>query len=119
MNILSVSIYDFDIDFVYFLDPKANLIMSGYFIKIMYTSPYFTLNSTYLSIPRVDVEWIKNMECSILEKYLSCTKKSKTCSFTLKGKKCHTNCILKISGIWESESEVGLIYKWIDSYLIS
>ena len=50
MNI-AFDIDDFNINNVYFLDTKKNIIMDGNFTKIIYSEPTITLNSIYIHFP--------------------------------------------------------------------
>ena len=50
MNI-SFDIDDFNINNVYFLDTKKNIIMDGNFTKIIYSELSITLNSIYIQFP--------------------------------------------------------------------
>jgi len=116
MNILSIHLNDFQLDSICFLDPKLNLIMNGLFIKILYATPFYTLNSIYLTFPLEDtfIE-LKQLELSILEKYKEVSKKTKKIHTSINYRFSNSKeYSLKISGIWESEHEIGLIYKWLD-----
>jgi hypothetical protein len=50
MNIVK-TLEQYNDDFIYFCDPiKNNIMNDGYFIRIIYSTPIFTLNGIYLSI---------------------------------------------------------------------
>jgi len=50
MNIVK-TLEQYDEDCIYFCDPiKNNIMNDGYFIRIIYSTPIFTLNGIYLSI---------------------------------------------------------------------
>ena len=50
MNIVK-TLEQYNEDFIYFCDPiKNNIMNDGYFIRIIYSTPIFTLNGIYLSI---------------------------------------------------------------------
>jgi len=42
---------NFQLGYMYFLQPKQNIIMDGTFSKIIYSNEHFSLNSVYLSMP--------------------------------------------------------------------
>jgi len=68
MNIVK-TLDQYDEDCVYFCDPiKNNIMNDGYFIRIIYSTPIFTLNGIYLSI---------NINHLTIEKYYNKFK----CSF--------------------------------------
>lgn len=68
MNIVK-TLEQYDEDCVYFCDPiKNNIMNDGYFIRIIYSTPIFTLNGIYLSI---------NINHLTIEKYYNKFK----CSF--------------------------------------
>jgi hypothetical protein len=50
MNIL-ITLERFSINEVFFLETKENTVMNGTFIKIIYSTPYFTLNTLFLDFP--------------------------------------------------------------------
>lgn len=68
MNIVK-TLEQYDEDCIYFCDPiKNNIMNDGYFIRIIYSTPIFTLNGIYLSI---------NINHLTIEKYYNKFK----CSF--------------------------------------
>jgi hypothetical protein len=68
MNIVK-TLEQYDEDCIYFCDPiKNNIMNDGYFIRIIYSTPIFTLNGIYLSI---------NINHVTIEKYYNKFK----CSF--------------------------------------
>jgi hypothetical protein len=68
MNIVK-TLEQYDEDYVYFCDAiKNNIMNDGYFIRIIYSTPIFTLNGIYLSI---------NINHLTIEKYYNKFK----CSF--------------------------------------
>ena len=127
MNVLSIDLNHFKLEDIRFLDPKLNLVMTGLFIKIMYTTSFYTLNSIYFTFQggnRENLLLLKKIELSILEKYLEQSKKMKTIhlsvvSYSFQRFSNIKDCSLKISGIWESEREIGLIYKLLEISTIS
>jgi hypothetical protein len=50
MNII-LDLSDFQLGYLYFLQPKQNIIMDGTFSKIIYSNEVFSLNSIYLHLP--------------------------------------------------------------------
>jgi hypothetical protein len=70
MNIVK-TLEQYDEDCIYFCDPiKNNIMNDGYFIRIIYSTPMFTLNGIYLSI---------NINHLTIEKYYNKFK----CSFDI------------------------------------
>uniref|UniRef100_A0A6C0B685 Uncharacterized protein n=1 Tax=viral metagenome TaxID=1070528 RepID=A0A6C0B685_9ZZZZ len=155
MNII-LDISNFQLGYMYFLQPKQNIIMDGIFSKIIYSNEYFSLNSVYLYMP-LDIQYIekignknnarlvadssinnaliqelskienriieyykqthpnkssKNSVVSIYKQLMSGNIKlysvRKECDITL------PQFILKISGIWESQFDIGITYKIIE-----
>jgi len=52
MNIL-ITPDKFSLNEVFFLETKENTVMSGTFIKIIYSTHYFTLNTLFLDFPMI------------------------------------------------------------------
>lgn len=52
MNIL-ITPDKFSLNEVFFLETKENTVMNGTFIKIIYSTPYFTLNTIFLDFPMI------------------------------------------------------------------
>lgn len=50
MNIL-LNNNDFNIENVFLMENKENIIMNGIFVKILYSSEYFTMNGIYMNFP--------------------------------------------------------------------
>ena len=50
MNVL-LNINDFNIENVFLMENKENIIVNGIFIKILYSSEYFTMNGIYIDFP--------------------------------------------------------------------
>lgn len=143
---------------IYFLDSKKNIIMDGQFTKITYSDTFLTTNGISVVIPFVSPLLDKTYNKSILkfhttdiynnrimneliriEKYIlnyykSTTHSSKTINTTLadhirtgniKIYRDITNIpnnpkyVLKISGIWEDSTRIGLTYKFMESIAIT
>jgi hypothetical protein len=155
MNI-TLDISNFQLGYLYFLNPKQNIIMDGTFSKIIYSNEYLSLNSIYLHMPleiqsidrtmnknvaKISNDSLKNtfliqelikIENRIIEYYKQThpNKNGKSPSMSLskqlsfnairlykdypvniQDKKNSLQFILKISGIWESQQEIGITYK--------
>jgi hypothetical protein len=158
MNI-TLDISNFQLGYLYFLNPKQNIIMDGTFSKIIYSNEYLSLNSIYLYMPleiqsidktmnkniaKISNDSMKNtfliqelikIENRIIEYYKQThpNKSNKSVSMSLykqlsfgvlrlykeypahvQDKKNTLQFILKISGIWESQQEIGITYKIIE-----
>jgi hypothetical protein len=146
MNIIK-KIDQYNENSVYFCEPIKNTIMNdGTFIRILYSTPCFTLNGVYLLIPfneviiekyfnkykcsfnltthKILIDKIKILEERLLQKYQSSIKIPQYKIFDqIKNGNIKIFCdnvpennasfILKISGIWETETHYGLTYKFI------
>ena len=132
---------------LYFCEPiKNNIMTDGNFIRILYSTPNFTLNGIYLLININDIvcekyylkykctfnvnthkniiDNLKFIEDDILKKY---EIKNKIPQFKIYDQikngnikifsdiinKSVSSFILKISGIWETQYNYGLTYKFI------
>jgi len=138
-----MNISQYNIHSIFFCEPiKNNIMLNGDFIRIIYSTKYMTMNSIYLKLPfcitgaskyynkyKYDIELtpeidkIKNIEMEILQKintrgkspqysiYESLQKRyiKNVCEY----KEDSKTIVLKMSGIWETESECGITYKFI------
>ena len=141
------NIEQYNEDYVYFLEPiKNNIMNNGKFIRIIYSTPFFSLNGIYININinhyNIDkyynkykctfdivqhhelIEKIRNIENALLKKMSIVNKESK-CNiyeqlnsgfiklFSESIDKISNNFLLKISGVWETDNEYGLTYKFL------
>lgn len=51
MNVLVLDLYHYDPQCFYYLDSQKNVLMDGFFTKIIYTHSYFTMNGLYFYFP--------------------------------------------------------------------
>jgi hypothetical protein len=146
MNIVK-RIDQYDDNNVFFCDPIKNIVINdSNFIRILYSTPHFTLNGIYflitlqnitcekyylkyrctfnVSLHKNIIDNIKLIEENILKKYVI---KNKIAQFKIYEQfkngnikifndiepKINTSFILKISGIWETQTNYGLTYKFI------
>jgi len=155
---LAYKLDQIDLQNIYFLDSKKNIIMDGQFTKIAYSDAFLTTSGISIVIPFVSPSLDKTYNKSILkfhtadihnnrimyeliriEKYIlsyykSTTHSSKTINTTLadhirtgniKIYRDITNIqnnpkyVLKISGIWEDPTRIGLTYKFMESISIT
>lgn len=134
---------DFFVKNIYFLEKKMNMIMDGYFTKILFTNSFMTMNGLFFQLPIKKLPVFKSQyffqfdplchkelisQMSIIEKqliqyYMSFYKIQKIPVYTLKNQlqngyvKYYKNgglLYIKISGIWENQSEVGITFKVIE-----
>lgn len=147
MNIVQ-NIDQYNEDHVFFCDPiKNNIMNNGNFIRIIYSTPYFTLNGIYLFVSIVYtstdkyynkykctfdyhkykniIDKLQQIETEILTK---CNIRNKTPQYKISEQlkngnikifsetieKINNNFLLKIAGIWETEYEYGVTYKFIN-----
>ena len=108
--------------FLFLLPPvKNNLIANSIFTRIIYSPPMISFNGLYLSIPFGEsiqssiLQKLNEIENDILSVYTCSKKKILHIKQLILYKSAHITdkVILKISGIWESESSYGLAYKLI------
>jgi hypothetical protein len=140
MNIVK-TISQYNNDYVFFCEPiKNNIINEANFIRILYSTDKIIFNGIYLLLSFTDViiekysfnlnsnkeiiENIKNIEISILKKI---NIKNKIPQYKISDQlrsgniklfndipsKNNNLFILKISGIWESQLNYGVTYKFI------
>ncbi len=109
--------------FLFLLPPvKNNLIMNSIFTRIIYSPPMISFNGLYLSIPffednQLFIQKLHEIENDILSVYTCSSTKKKNLQIkqfiSYKISNITNKVILKISGIWESETSFGLAYKLI------
>jgi len=153
MNIL-ITPKKFVLNEIFFLETKYNTVIDGTFIKIIYSTPYFTLNTLFLDFPfnintnsfngnqylvfnstpnNIElVNHFKKIEYDILQQYVEINQShnleliNKRPNYTIlkqlkngmiKYYHYSNNSILKyymkISGVWETDKEYGLMFKVI------
>jgi len=106
--LLAITADQFLPQFVHFLPPIKNTILSGsVFTRIIYSPPYFAMQGLHLHIHMPDK--LGSIEQSILGAYTSTKPKMMSLNKCVKT----TSMILKISGIWETDDACGLAYKFI------
>jgi hypothetical protein len=154
MNVLVLDLLNYNSQYLYFLDTQKNLLLDGYFTKVIYTHMNFTMNGLYFHFPiqhsyienckdkyyiHFDINSVQNasilqsifkLETQILLHYANFTTHRKSSNMTLykhlqKGKfrifekppssLDNYRFILKISGIWETNEEFGITYKWLEA----
>jgi len=137
----------YDDNFIFFCEPiKNNIMPEGNFIRILYSTNFFTLNGIYLlftlnniicekyfnkykcifnvNTHKDIIESIKNIEENLLKKIdfknkipntkiIEQFKNGNIKVFSDITNKNKTTFILKISGIWETQYNYGLTYKFI------
>jgi hypothetical protein len=127
---------NYDGNSLYFYEPVKNTVMDdSSFIRIVYSNTDLILNGIYI---KVDIDkniyskkpnnkneqtlaFVERIEKDILQRY----KSNKVNMFKIKeqlqyliskvttSNMCDTNYILKISGIWETPTTIGLTFKYI------
>jgi len=144
MHAFVLNIEDCNIDNFHFLDSKSNLIMEGVFTKLIYALPFFTINSIYIKFPIKHSSPLKNsiifdqvhdrnlftvyrkLEYDLLHSYATTHNINKKPNYSMAnmfayGKSKFFNAdmvssfLMKVSGIWESETEYGVTYKIVDA----
>lgn len=144
-----------DLQNLFFMDSKKNIIMDGKFTKVIYSDDILTTNGisalvpfhnatldktynkTVLKFQTSDstnhhiVNELAHIEKYILDYYKQVTSNTKSSTTTLNDHMKNgnvkiyrdsaatnnhvKNVIIKISGIWEDQTRVGLTYKFMES----
>lgn len=121
MNVFAVDLNLYNKNHIFFLEPKPNLLIQGVFTKMIYTGEDFTMNGIYIHVIYnvLNENILKQFETQILDHYANHTNTSKKPTHLLNAgsphKKGRVSQILKLSGIWENETNFGLTFKWIDA----
>jgi hypothetical protein len=84
---------------------KNNILEDSTFSRLLYSTDYYTTSGLYLR--NYTKEKLAHIEKDILAAYRS--SKTKTYSLT---EHAANNSLLKISGVWETDTSVGLAYKF-------
>jgi hypothetical protein len=125
------------------------MMMDGFFTKIVFTTPFMTMNGLFIQLPfptlttsysnYISIDTIKEKECihrlytiekQLLQYYQMFYNIRKTPIYTLKTQlqkgfvkyyrdiqgpsSKDSGFYLKISGIWENQTEIGMTYKIIE-----
>jgi len=152
MNI-AYKLEQFNLQNLFFMDSKKNIIMDGKFTKVLYSDDLITTNGISIAIPFHNTSLVNTYNktmlkfqttdsvnaklCSelawiekyILDYYKQLTNTTKTSTTTLNDHMKNGNVkiyrdstasnvkhvIIKISGIWEDPTRVGLTYKFMES----
>ena len=134
---------EYDRNCIFFCDPiKNNIMLDGYFIRIVYSTKHISLNGICLKLPfqiigvskyynkckyeielSSEIEQIKLIEMDILQKINIYGKRPQynIHDHLLSGyikticdcKNEPKSLALKISGVWETDTECGITYKFI------
>jgi hypothetical protein len=120
--LLLTNINSYNNQYVFLLPSvKNNLISNSLFTRIIYSTPYIAFNGLFLSIPNqsffypTTLDTLNSIENNILSIY-NCNKKKilhLKQILTYKLQQITNNIIIKISGIWESDTSYGIAYKII------
>lgn len=137
MNII-YHLNDYKKDNIFLLDTKKNMLMEGKFTKVLYSNIlstigiYFSINisgyyinNSLFKIDKInDLDILYKIEQDMLEFYKARFNVSKPFNFTLRDtlksnmmklykiSEYGENIILKISGIWENDTHVGITFKF-------
>ena len=127
MNILQ-NLKQINSDFIFLGDDiKNSIIENGIFTRLIYSDHYMILNCMYILIDptefshKVLIETLIELEQTILSK-IEINKKTQ---YKIKDYLKHLNlssmfedklkkCILKISGIWQTDIEYGITFKFLE-----
>ena len=117
---------NYNINNIYYYDAVKNTVMDdSKFVRIIYSDNNIILNGIYLKLEvekiMEDNNYIEKLESEILRKYnkkkLVSNKLNDQIQYYIK-KYNNAILILKISGIWETDTMIGLTYKLIyDNFL--
>jgi hypothetical protein len=84
---------------------KNNILDDSLFIRLLYSTSDYTTNGLYLR--NYTKEKLTYIEKDLLDAY----KSSKTKTLSL-AEHAAANSMLKVSGVWESATAIGLAYKF-------
>jgi hypothetical protein len=135
----------------FFMETKANNVLTGEFTKVLYSDHTVTMNGIYVDVPICTfagteavfdpaknapfVRAVHELERALLLKYASSHHTPKNLVYGLhrafmRGRvKVYMDpwrvgavwtargCVLKISGVWETDSSVGVTYKFMETRL--
>jgi hypothetical protein len=126
---------------IFFLDSKKNIIMDGKFTKIVYSDDMVSTSGISIAVPiksgnktswKFQTSKLIEIEQQVIDYYKSLSQSNKTQVFVLRdhvkngnikiyrGQYTSPNAnacyIVKISGIWEDQTSIGLTYKFIETY---
>lgn len=89
---------------------KNNVIDDGLFHKLLYTNKQFIMNGIYIFTDNIN-DKLETIEDYILSKIPN--NSNKEYSFKIKDfiKKIHYPTLIKMSGVWENTSSIGISYK--------
>jgi len=119
-------------DYIFFNEPiKNSIIENGLFNRLIYSDLLMSLNGLYISFEENDREKMSQKE--IIDMLIELEKiiifkidiNYKTCQYKIRDYLKHMNSryvedfkinkyILKISGIWETQQEYGITFKFLD-----
>jgi hypothetical protein len=128
---------------IFFCEPiKNNIMLNGDFIRMVYSTKHVTMNSIYLKLPfcitsvskyynkckyeielTSDIDKIKSIEMDIIQRINTRGKRPQYNIYETLQKRCVKNVceykedsktlVLKMSGIWETDDECGITYKFV------
>jgi len=137
----------FNIQNIYFLEKKKNMIMDGHFTKFVFSNECMIMNGLFFKLPQVlnstyvltidtsqHKEWINRIhviERQILQYYQMYYNIQKNSVYILRNQlqkgiikyyrdneknylQASTGYYLKISGIWETQTDIGITFKVIE-----
>ena len=127
INIFAIDLNACNPNHFYFLEQNTNLIIDGTFSKMVYTAESFTINSIYILVRfenGIHFNKLRQLERQILSQYMNHTNTTKETILGLNNllisKKnkivSHPKKLLKISGVWENDTQFGLTFRWIDGF---
>lgn len=113
---ISINVDNLKYNYIMITGPTKNKLKSYlFFYKILYATNLFTMSSLLLNFNNVDKEniplYLTNIEKYILNKFNHNNKHVSLSVFNCK--KYNKNIKIMISGIWESDTNIGLVYKYI------
>ena len=122
---LPIQIENFNINYVNFLELVLNKVIKGTFSNVIYTDSNVIFCGIYFQLPFVShphireniIQKLVSIENEVLKQYKTFFNTFKEPIFSLfTGIEIFSSYIIKISGIWESNTHYGINYRIVKQF---